>query len=168
MEGVGDPISHERLSRLVATILGETLWWEGAIHLLEEKEAIPVDKPPMVAARTCSSRGDTSRYWQDKRSVNDAPIPPRPVAYQPDNMLLGDEWVRASARRVDAWQIPFSENILKEELRRHFRLSHILEYNGSFDLEDHLCRFENVVILHQYTEKIKCRIFLTKLVGLTQ
>ncbi|XP_074566213.1 uncharacterized protein LOC141822780 [Curcuma longa] len=60
---------------------------------------------------------------------------------------------------------PFTRRILDEELPRHFRTPQFLDYIGSTDPEDHLGRFENAAMLHQYTDAIKCRVFLTTLVG---
>ncbi|XP_074565126.1 uncharacterized protein LOC141821664 [Curcuma longa] len=62
-------------------------------------------------------------------------------------------------------ELSFTRRILDEELPKHFRTPQFLDYNGSNDLEDHLGRFENAAILHQYTDAIKCRVFLTTLVG---
>ncbi|XP_074562436.1 uncharacterized protein LOC141818939 [Curcuma longa] len=60
---------------------------------------------------------------------------------------------------------PFVPWILEEELPRHFRAPQLSDYTGAADPEDHLGRFENVVLLHQYTDAIKCRVFLTTLSG---
>ncbi|KZV54657.1 hypothetical protein F511_25485 [Dorcoceras hygrometricum] len=38
------------------------------------------------------------------------------------------------------------------------------EYEGAEDSEEHLSRFENAVILHQYSDPIKSQVFLTILV----
>ncbi|XP_042446558.1 uncharacterized protein LOC122031516 [Zingiber officinale] len=37
----------------------------------------------------------------------------------------------------------------------------IEEYNGSTDPDDHLGKFDNAATLHQYTNGVKCRVFLT-------
>lgn len=50
-----------------------------------------------------------------------------------------------------------------------FQPLQIGEYTGAVDPEDHLCHFENdVSLLHQYDDGVKCRVFLTILVGPTQ
>lgn len=104
---VGEPIFHERLSHLVATILEETLRREGAPRLPEEKEVTVVDRPLVVAAMTYSSIGDTSRHRLDKRPINDTLILPIPATHRPDNRLLGEESVRPSTTRAATSQIPF-------------------------------------------------------------
>lgn len=60
------------------------------------------------------------------------------------------------------------EEILEEELSRHFWPPHIREYMETTNPEDHLCRLENVFLLHQYSDSIKCQIFLTTLAGPSQ
>ncbi|XP_074579120.1 uncharacterized protein LOC141835644 [Curcuma longa] len=60
---------------------------------------------------------------------------------------------------------PFAQWILEEELPRHFRAPQLMDYTGATDPEDHLGRFENAATLHQYTDAIKCRVFLTTLAG---
>lgn len=44
-------------------------------------------------------------------------------------------------------QMPFLEDILKEELTRHLWPPQVLRYSGSFDLEDHLRCFENATLI---------------------
>ncbi|XP_074560659.1 uncharacterized protein LOC141816830 [Curcuma longa] len=60
---------------------------------------------------------------------------------------------------------PFAQWILEEELPRHFRAPQLMDYTGATDPEDHLGKFENAATLHQYTDAIKCRVFLTTLAG---
>lgn len=55
-----------------------------------------------------------------------------------------------SARRVAVRQKPFTKDILREELPRHFRPPHIPEYNDSSDLEDHF----GIVFLAPKSNKI--------------
>ncbi|XP_074559155.1 uncharacterized protein LOC141815099 [Curcuma longa] len=40
-----------------------------------------------------------------------------------------------------------------------------MDYTRATDPEDHLGKFENAATLHQYTDAIKCRVFLTTLAG---
>lgn len=49
----------------------------------------------------------------------------------------------------------------------HFKLI-IYEYDGTMDSDDHVSKYENVALLNQYFEGVKCRIFLTTLVGAAQ
>ncbi|XP_073290538.1 uncharacterized protein [Primulina huaijiensis] len=64
--------------------------------------------------------------------------------------------------------IPFSAEILAAELPQNFRFPNVGEYDGSGDPEEHLSRFENAALLHQYSDPIKCRVFLTTLVRSSQ
>ncbi|KAL8514415.1 hypothetical protein ACS0TY_013504 [Phlomoides rotata] len=42
------------------------------------------------------------------------------------------------------------------------------EYDGMNNPQDHLLRFKNGALLHQYTDVVKCRVFLTILTKLAQ
>ncbi|XP_042446403.1 uncharacterized protein LOC122031346 [Zingiber officinale] len=42
------------------------------------------------------------------------------------------------------------------------------EYDGSKDPEDHLRKFRNATLLHQYSDTVKCRVFLNTLSGSAQ
>ncbi|XP_073310935.1 uncharacterized protein [Primulina huaijiensis] len=55
---------------------------------------------------------------------------------------------------------PFSLAILEEGLPPNFRQSNIGEYDGHTDPEEHLGRFEKAALLHQYSDGVKCRVFL--------
>lgn len=68
----------------------------------------------------------------------------------------------------DVLKTPFAWEILEQELPRHFRQPQVGEYTGSSDPEDHLCCFENASLLYQYTNEVKCRVFLNTLSGSTQ
>ncbi|XP_074588097.1 uncharacterized protein LOC141843999 [Curcuma longa] len=63
---------------------------------------------------------------------------------------------------------PFSKEILEQELPRRFQQPQIGDYSGSTDLDDHMCRFEHMALLHQYADGVKCQIFLNTLVGPAQ
>ncbi|KAL0456105.1 UNVERIFIED_CONTAM: hypothetical protein Slati_0949700 [Sesamum latifolium] len=65
--------------------------------------------------------------------------------------------------------IPFSEQIMNEELPVHFRVpAHLPAYDGSTDRTEHIRKFENAALLHRYTDSIKYRIFLTTLTNSVQ
>lgn len=64
--------------------------------------------------------------------------------------------------------IPFTLDIVAEELLDHFRHLQIAKYMGFTDLEEHLGCFENAALLHHYTDGVKCRVFLTTFVGSAQ
>lgn len=61
----------------------------------------------------------------------------------------------------------FTEEIILEEPLSSFCSLHLGEYTGLTDPNEHLCKFKNAVLLHQYSNAIKCRVFDTTLVGLT-
>ncbi|XP_073291138.1 uncharacterized protein [Primulina huaijiensis] len=63
---------------------------------------------------------------------------------------------------------PFSLAILEEGLPPNFRQSNIGEYDGHTDPEEHLGRFENAALLHQYSDGVRCRVFLGTLVRSAQ
>ncbi|XP_073049611.1 uncharacterized protein [Primulina eburnea] len=63
---------------------------------------------------------------------------------------------------------PFSLAILEEGLPPSFRQPNVGEYDGHTDPEEHLGRFENAALLHQYTDGVKCRVFLGTLVSSAQ
>ncbi|KAL0420786.1 UNVERIFIED_CONTAM: hypothetical protein Slati_3101500 [Sesamum latifolium] len=57
--------------------------------------------------------------------------------------------------------IPFTEEVMADELPVNCRTPAIAEYDGTTDPQEHLSRFENAVLLHRYTDGIKCRVFVT-------
>ncbi|XP_042426248.1 uncharacterized protein LOC122014132 [Zingiber officinale] len=57
---------------------------------------------------------------------------------------------------------------MEDPLPRHYTPLAIGEYNGSTDPDDHLAKFDNATTLHQYTDGVKCRVFLTTLSGPAQ
>ncbi|XP_073018166.1 uncharacterized protein [Primulina eburnea] len=63
---------------------------------------------------------------------------------------------------------PFSLAILEEGLPPNFRQSKVEEYDGHTDPEEHLGRFENTALLHQYSDGVKCRVCLGTLVRSAQ
>ncbi|XP_075515967.1 uncharacterized protein LOC142550801 [Primulina tabacum] len=63
---------------------------------------------------------------------------------------------------------PLSPEILNEDLPVNFRQPTVKDYDGSTDPEEHLGRFNNSALLHRYSDGVKCRVFLTTLVGPAQ
>ncbi|XP_073131435.1 uncharacterized protein [Henckelia pumila] len=57
---------------------------------------------------------------------------------------------------------PFSLAILEEELPASFKKPSVGEYDESKDPEEHMGRFENAALLHQYSDGIKCRFASSK------
>ncbi|KAL0458404.1 UNVERIFIED_CONTAM: hypothetical protein Slati_0467600 [Sesamum latifolium] len=61
------------------------------------------------------------------------------------------------------------EQIMTKELPAHFRApAHLPMYDGSIDPAEHIRRFDNVALLHRYTDSIKYRVFLTTLTNSAQ
>ncbi|KAL0345371.1 UNVERIFIED_CONTAM: hypothetical protein Sradi_4368400 [Sesamum radiatum] len=57
--------------------------------------------------------------------------------------------------------IPFTEEVMTDELSVNCRTPSIAEYDGTTDPQEHLSRFENAALLHRYTDGIKCLVFVT-------
>ncbi|XP_073046126.1 uncharacterized protein [Primulina eburnea] len=70
--------------------------------------------------------------------------------------------------RVVTRGCPFAEIIVREPLPGNFKSAKIKDYDGNADPEEHLARFENMVMMHCYTDRIKCKVFLTTLVDSAQ
>ncbi|XP_042387947.1 uncharacterized protein LOC121980041 [Zingiber officinale] len=62
-------------------------------------------------------------------------------------------------------KVPFSARILNERLPKGYRSPSIGEYDGSKDPEEHLQKFKNAALLHQYSDAVKCKVFLNTLSG---
>ncbi|KAL0406281.1 UNVERIFIED_CONTAM: hypothetical protein Slati_3942000 [Sesamum latifolium] len=50
---------------------------------------------------------------------------------------------------------------MADELPLNCRTPAIAEYDGTTDPMEHLSRYENAALLHRYTDRIKCRVFVT-------
>ncbi|KAL0426450.1 UNVERIFIED_CONTAM: hypothetical protein Slati_2819800 [Sesamum latifolium] len=57
--------------------------------------------------------------------------------------------------------VPFTNTVMADELPLNCRTPAIAEYDGTTDPMEHLSRFENVALLHRYTDGIKYRVFVT-------
>ncbi|XP_075507518.1 uncharacterized protein LOC142544345 [Primulina tabacum] len=62
----------------------------------------------------------------------------------------------------------FVDIIVRELLPGNFKSAKVKDYDGNADPEEHLARFENMAMLHCYTDRIKCKVFLTILVDSAQ
>ncbi|XP_042446353.1 uncharacterized protein LOC122031291 [Zingiber officinale] len=71
--------------------------------------------------------------------------------------------LREELREMLEEQVLFSLRVLEEKLPKGYKLLAIGEYDGSKDPEDHLRKFWNAVLLHQYSDAIKCRVLLNTL-----
>ncbi|KAL0401763.1 UNVERIFIED_CONTAM: hypothetical protein Slati_4206200 [Sesamum latifolium] len=57
--------------------------------------------------------------------------------------------------------IPFTEEVMADELPMNCRTPAVAEYDGTTDPQEHLSQFENAALLHRYTNCIKYRVFVT-------
>ncbi|KAG8382418.1 hypothetical protein BUALT_Bualt05G0075200 [Buddleja alternifolia] len=62
----------------------------------------------------------------------------------------------------------FGPRMLADELPNNFRAPNVSEYDGSSDPTKNLWKFENCALLHQYSDEVKCRAFLTTLTRVAQ
>ncbi|XP_075507473.1 uncharacterized protein LOC142544296 [Primulina tabacum] len=82
-------------------------------------------------------------------------------------VLEGQLENRSTSRAVTKG-CPFAEIIVREPLPGNFKSAKVKNYDGNTDPEEHLARFENMAMLHCYTDRIKCKVFLTTLVDSAQ
>ncbi|KAL0336227.1 UNVERIFIED_CONTAM: hypothetical protein Sradi_4834600 [Sesamum radiatum] len=57
--------------------------------------------------------------------------------------------------------ISFTEGVMADKLLVNSCTPAIVEYDGTTDPQEHLSHLENTALLHQYTDGIKCRVFVT-------
>ncbi|XP_075483587.1 uncharacterized protein LOC142523739 [Primulina tabacum] len=82
--------------------------------------------------------------------------------------VLEGQLERRSTSRDVTKGCPFVEIIVREPLPGNFKSAKVEDYDGNADPEEHLARFENMAMLHCYTDRIKCKVFLTTLVDSAQ
>ncbi|XP_075481342.1 uncharacterized protein LOC142522058 [Primulina tabacum] len=82
--------------------------------------------------------------------------------------VLEGQLERRSVVRAVPRGCPFSDIIVREPLPGNFKSAKVKDYDGNEDPEEHLARFENMAMLHCYTDGIKCKLFLTTLVDSAQ
>ncbi|KAL0434852.1 UNVERIFIED_CONTAM: hypothetical protein Sradi_0193100 [Sesamum radiatum] len=56
--------------------------------------------------------------------------------------------------------VPFNEEIMADELPLNWKEPSLQEYDGTTDPQEHLFCFENIALLHRYTNGVKCRVFV--------
>ncbi|KAK4400603.1 hypothetical protein Sango_1166400 [Sesamum angolense] len=64
--------------------------------------------------------------------------------------------------------IPFSEGVMTDELAMNCCTPTIAEYDGTTDPQEHLSRFENIALMHRYSDAIRCRVLVTTFVQAAQ
>ncbi|XP_075483769.1 uncharacterized protein LOC142523920 [Primulina tabacum] len=77
--------------------------------------------------------------------------------------VLEGQLENRSTSRAITRGCPFADIIVWEPLSGNFKSAKIKDYDGNADPEEHLARFENMAMLHCYTDRIKCKVFLTTL-----
>ncbi|XP_075499328.1 uncharacterized protein LOC142537719 [Primulina tabacum] len=82
--------------------------------------------------------------------------------------VLEGQLERRSVARAVPRGCPFSDIIVREPLPGNFKSAKVKDYDGNADPEEHLARFENMAMLHCYTDRNKCKVFLTTLVDSAQ
>ncbi|XP_042413711.1 uncharacterized protein LOC122002564 [Zingiber officinale] len=81
----------------------------------------------------------------------------------------GKSIIPREERRVEPEKkVSFSSKILEKRLPKGYRPLAIGEYDGSKDPEDHLRKFRNATLLHQYSDAVKCGVFMNTLSGSAQ
>ncbi|KAL0416071.1 UNVERIFIED_CONTAM: hypothetical protein Slati_3439000, partial [Sesamum latifolium] len=112
---------------------------------------------------------------------HDGPILAEPTDKEVVPLRLPESWYSIMKRMIEFRQgvrrevplmgrgIPFSADIIDEELPTHFRApSHLPTYSGTTDPTEHIHKFENIALLHNYSDYIKCCVFLTILTDSAQ
>ncbi|KAL0455097.1 UNVERIFIED_CONTAM: hypothetical protein Slati_0848900 [Sesamum latifolium] len=139
------------------------------------REHVPVAAPPRLAP---PAEADDP----EEEDKEDAPVPVPPAGKRHDILLPGPQEVPPQwLARLEhlqkglqdvKYQIegapederqgnPFAETVMADELPLNCRTPAIVEYDGTTDPMEHLSHFENVALLHRYTDGIKCRVFVT-------
>lgn len=127
----------------MGTTIRETLN-QGSVSLVGKKEEIALVKATFpLEPTTQNSRSTTSTNHVKKR-------------------MTSPWW--SPLKRGTPCQMPFLDDILKEELPSHFHPPCVDEYKGTTDSGEYLGHFENSALLHQYSNLVKYRVFLTTLV----
>ncbi|XP_073121561.1 uncharacterized protein [Henckelia pumila] len=113
------------------------------------------------------------RAMAARAEVNPLPSPPDQNAQLEEIKKLKEEMELLKKKpsgylATPIRNIPFSAEILESELPKNSKFPHVGEYDGKGDPEEHLSRFENVALLHKYSDPIKCRVFLNTLIGPAQ
>ncbi|KZV23489.1 hypothetical protein F511_41878 [Dorcoceras hygrometricum] len=137
-------------------------------RLQETGETSRTENPPLTAAQIAQLVAATvEQILANRPKAN--PLPDE----QADEIRgLREEVARLREARVaetpplPARVVSFYTEVLAAELPQHFKFPNMGEYDGMGDLEEHLSRFENAALLHQYADPIKCRVFRTTLVDL--
>ncbi|XP_012853762.1 PREDICTED: uncharacterized protein LOC105973286 [Erythranthe guttata] len=75
--------------------------------------------------------------------------------------------LRSGLKRTFEGTSPFAKHIDDDPIPPNYRPI-LFEYNGTSDPAKHLSRFNNTTSLHQLTEGVKCRAFVTTLAGPAQ
>ncbi|KAL8474005.1 hypothetical protein ACS0TY_030743 [Phlomoides rotata] len=148
-----------------------------AVSRVPGSRVIPVQSmppPPMVPAVERSTRDDEDRVGRsfratgvDESSSREEESEPQTnvhpeIAAKREMNVMKKKYEKMTNPTFKPVGSPFFEEILMDPLPGNFKTL-TYEYDGTNDLHDHLLRFENGALLHQYTDGVKCRLFLTTL-----
>ncbi|KAL0462906.1 UNVERIFIED_CONTAM: hypothetical protein Slati_0178200, partial [Sesamum latifolium] len=146
------------------------------------REHVPVAAPPRVAPPPEADAPDE----EDEEEIP-VPVPPagrrrnvpltEPQEVPPqwlarlEHLQKGLQDVKyqiEGAPKDERQDVPFTETVMADELPLNCCTPAIAKYDGTTDPMEHLSRFENAVLLHRYTDRIKCRVFVTTFAGAAQ
>ncbi|KAG6485736.1 hypothetical protein ZIOFF_054301 [Zingiber officinale] len=146
-----------------------------AAKLVEQKQKEAAERQEQQATSASSGRAEAP---QATVAFHRALFrTPETVPARKDRGSSSDKMPRRDARKGKAPRADssperinrqFLEVILRDPLPKHYVPPTIGEYNGTTDPDDHLGKFDNTATLHQYTDGVKCRVFLTTLSGSAQ
>ncbi|KAL0400192.1 UNVERIFIED_CONTAM: hypothetical protein Sradi_2362500 [Sesamum radiatum] len=141
------------------------------------REHVPVTAPPRVAPPLEADALDE----EDKGEIP-VPMPPTGRRHNvplPEPQEVPPQWLARlehlqkglqdvkyqieGAPEDERQSVPFTETVMADELPLNCRTPAIAEYNGTADPMEHLSRFENVALLHRYTDGINRKVRKTEL-----
>ncbi|XP_042410143.1 uncharacterized protein LOC121999544 [Zingiber officinale] len=134
------------------------LFKEAKKRAASEKQQTTASRPktlPEVSKEPAHASG-----WGSKRKQ---PLEFPPAFYRE----LGQGYYQPEPRYYSHKEQP-QVSVDEKRLPKGYRPPSIGEYDGSKDPEDHLRKFRNAALLHQYSDVVKCRVFLNTLSGFAQ
>ncbi|XP_042386672.1 uncharacterized protein LOC121978385 [Zingiber officinale] len=144
----------------------------GEYELFKEAKKRATSEKQQTTASQLKKLPEVSKepsHASDQGSKRKQPLDFPPAFYRESGRGRGKSIIPCEEHRSEPEEkVPFSSKILEEKLPKGYRSPAIGEYDGSKDPEDHLRKFRNVVLLHQYSDDIKCRVFLNTLSGSAQ
>ncbi|KAL0427767.1 UNVERIFIED_CONTAM: hypothetical protein Slati_2951500 [Sesamum latifolium] len=180
---VADPLRRSTFSDTSTEELSPALL-RAILHVVAAvlREHVPVAAPPRIALPPEADAPDE----EDEEEIS-VPVPPacrrrnvpllEPQEVPPqwlarlEHLQKGLQDVKyqiEEALEDERQGVPFTETVMIDELPLNCRTPAIAEYDSTADPMEHLSRFENAILLHRYTDGIKCRVFVTTFAGAAQ